>query len=171
MKKGKATRRPSAQAEIVLRPSRLRMFLIYIVLFALAIGLGLLIRLLFDRGSLTLGWLQQSWLTGAAIIFGGAALMAFIERSRWVLRVLEHQRLEGPTGMFGERVEIRLDEIDWERTLRSLSSRLKIGNAIYGPSRARILVSPWFFEPEAVRELFHAIGVDRQRKLEKAAKK
>ena len=171
MKKVKVTKRPSARADLVLRPSRLRMFLIYIVLFALAIGFGLIIRLLVNQGEFTLGWVQDNWVAGAGIIFGGAALMAFIERNRWVLRVPDHELLEGPTGMFGERITIRLDEIDWERTQRSLSSRLKIGNAIYGPDRARILVSPWFFEPEGIRELFSAIGYDRQvKKVQGTAK-
>jgi hypothetical protein len=163
MKKVKVTKRPSTRADLVLRPSPLRMFFIYIILFALALGIGLLIRLIVNRGSFTLEWLQQNWIAGLAIIFGGAALMPLIERSRWMIRVLNNSIIEGPTGMFGERITIGLDEIDWTRTQRSLTSRLKLANAIYGPASARILISQWFFDPVPLQEFLDAIGFDPQR--------
>jgi hypothetical protein len=163
MKKVKVSQRPAARGEITLQPSRLRMFLIYIVLFAIAIAFGQLIRLVIYREEGTLAWLASNWPVTLAIIFGGAALMAVIERRRWTLRVLGRDEVEGPTGAFGERISIPLSQIDWERTRRSLSSRLKLGNAIYGPERRRIIVSQWFFEPEGLREMLRAIGYEKQR--------
>ncbi len=153
MKKVKVTKRPGARGDVVLQPSRLRMFLIYMVLFTLAIGVGLLIRLMMDQQDVSAVWFANNWPSGVGIIVGGAALLSIIERRRWTLRVLDGRKLEGPTGAFGERLIIPAEDIDWERTQHSLSSRLKIGNAIYGPERKRIIVSQWFFEPDKLQEM------------------
>jgi len=158
MAKAKVTKRPVQRQDLTLQPSRLRMFLVYLVMFTLAIAVGLLIRLLVNRGAFTLLWMQENWPAGVGIIFGGSALMALIERSRWTLRVLGRDRLEGPTGLFSERIVIPRDEIDWERTRRSLTSPLKIGNAIYGHGRTRVMVSQWFFKPDELRELLGLLG-------------
>lgn len=158
MKKVKVTKRPGPQGELIVLPSRLRMFLIYMVMFSLAIGIGLLLRLAVDRESFTAEWLSSGWISWLGVVIGGAALMALIERSRWKLRVVERDKLEGPTGAFGERLVIPFNEIDWPRTQRSLSSKLKIGNAIYGRGRQRIIVSQAFFDPAALSELLRAIG-------------
>ncbi len=153
MKKVKVTKRPGARGDVVLQPSRLRMFLIYMVLFTLAIGVGLLIRLMMDQQDVSAVWFANNWPSGVGIIVGGAALLSIIEQRRWTLRVLDGRKLEGPTGAFGERLIIPAEDIDWERTQHSLSSRLKIGNAIYGPERKRIIVSQWFFEPDKLQEM------------------
>jgi hypothetical protein len=97
------------------------------------------------------------------LIIGGAGVLALIERNRWTLRIIDREAIEGPSGAFGERYTIRIDEIDWERTRRSLGSRLKIGNAIYGPERRRIVISQWFFPPEALRTLLDVIRPKRAR--------
>ena len=157
MTKTKVTKRPSPRGDITLQPSRLRMFLIYVVLFSLAIGIGLVIRLLMNQLDVTGGWFAENWPSGVGIIIGGAALLSFIERSRWTLRLLEGRRLEGPSGAFGERLVIPAEEIDWVLTQRSLGSWLKIGNAIYGKERKRIIVSQWFFDPEKLRDLLGRI--------------
>jgi hypothetical protein len=162
MKKAKVTKRPTAREDLTLRPSRLRMFLIYIVLFALAIAAGQLIRLVLYPSEGTTGWLVERWPVTLGIIVGGAALMALLERNRWTLRLVNREQLEGPTGAFGERIRIPLSEINWERTRRSLNSRVKIGNGIYGLERRRILVSQWFFEPEGLHEMLRALGYEKQ---------
>jgi hypothetical protein len=161
MKKVKVTQRPSGQDDFTLRPSRLRMFGIYIVMFTVALAAGLLLRMLVNGDGFSMEFIQQNWPTGVGVVILGAATLALIERSRWTLRVIGGGLLEGPTGAFGERLGIPLQEIDWERTRRSLSSRLKIGNAIYANSRQRIMISPWFFAPAEIKELFSRIGADR----------
>jgi hypothetical protein len=127
-------------------------------MFTLAILIGLVIRLLVNQGESTQAYLQENWPSGVLIIVGGSALMTVIERSRWTLRVLERDKLEGPTGLFNERVVIPKNEIDWERTKRSLSSRLGMGNAIYGAGRLRVIVSQWFFNPDDLKELLGMLG-------------
>lgn len=155
-KKMKVTKRPNPRGDYVLQPTWLRMFLIYIVLFILAIGLGTLLRLAFSRENLG-SWFTENWDTTLAIIVGGAALLALIERGRWTLRVLDGRRLEGPSGAFGERFEFPVEQIDWERTNRSLGSWLKIGNAIYSQDRRRIAISQWFFDPGRLQTLIELI--------------
>ncbi len=157
MKRAKVTKKPAARPDLVLRPARLRMFGIYLVLFGLAIGAGLLIRQLVSQDAFSEGWLQNNWLTAVGIIVGGSALMAILERGRWTLRLLNGDKLEGPSGAIGERVVIPAGEIDWERTRKSLNSRVKIGNGIYAANR-RILVSPWFFDPREFRSLLEKVG-------------
>lgn len=158
MAKAKVTKRPAQRQDYTLQPSRLRMFLIYLVMFALAILLGLLIRLVFYRGEDLLAYLRENWVAGAAITVGGSLVMALVERSRWTLRVVGRSQLEGPTGLFSERIVIPINEIDWERTRRSLDSWLKVGNAIYGQGRTRVIVSQGFFKPEELKELLALLG-------------
>ena len=157
MKKVKVTKRPSARGDLLLQPSRLRMFGIYVVMFSVAIGIGVLLRMATSQESAT-GWFGENWPMTILIIVGGAALLALIERGRWTLRVLDGRQLEGPSGAFGERYVFPADQIDWGRTRRSLSSRLKIGNAIYSKDNRRIVISQWFFEPEALREFLTRLG-------------
>ena len=157
MKKLKVTKRPGSRAGLVLKPSRLRMFAIYALLFGLAIGFGLLLRMMFSPGGIGPVNIPVTLLA----VLGGALLMAFIEHSRWTLRVGEGEQLEGPTGAFGERTSIPLKGIDWARTRRSLSSRLKIGNSIYASANSRVMVSPWFFDPQKFHEFLTAIGYDK----------
>ncbi|HEX9017802.1 MAG TPA: hypothetical protein VF806_01360 [Anaerolineaceae bacterium] len=161
MAKIKVSKRPSPGGDITLLPSRLRMFLVYLVLLAVALAVGLALRFLVNRGGFTATWLEENWPAGLIITFGGSALLAFIERNRWKLRVLDGDRIEGPTGTFGERIVIPVDEIDWTRTLNSLRSWLKIGNAIYGSARVRIIISQWFFHPNELKELLKAIGYEK----------
>ncbi len=157
MPRYKVTRRPSARPDTVLKPSLWRMTLIYAILFVVAIGIGLLIRALITRENLVVSWLQENWPVTLVALFGGSALLSLAERSRWSLRLVGGDRLEGPSG-FGERVTLHLAEIDWKRTRRSLSSRMKIGNGIYDNERNRILVSPWFFDPAKFREMMAMLG-------------
>lgn len=133
------------------------MFLIYMVLFALAIGAGVLLRLATNRESVG-GWFMENWPMTIIIIVGGAALLSIIERSRWTLRVLDGRRLEGPTGAFGERSVMPAEQIDWEKSKRSLGSRVKIGNAIYGRDGRRIVVNQWFFDPEKFQTILDMIS-------------
>lgn len=162
MTKAKIARRPAQRQDLTIQPSRLRMFLVYLVMFTLAISLGLLIRVAVNPGETSLAYFQENWVPGVAIILGGSLLMAVIERSRWTLRVLGRNQLEGPTGLFSERITIPADEIDWERTRRSLESWLKIGNAIYGSGRTRVMVSQWFFNPEELKELLGMLGYKKK---------
>jgi hypothetical protein len=172
MKRAKATGRPQQRQNaarrssvprrgdsLTVRPSRLRMFAVYVVMFAAALAVGMIFRMIANGWEATAQWITGQWPALVGIIFGGGALMAVIEHGRWTLRLLDGDRLEGPTGMFGERIVIPTGEIDWERTRRSMSGRLKMGNAIYGPGRTRILISPWFFEPAALRELLDRVGI------------
>lgn len=161
MKKVKVTKRPKMQ-EFVLRPSRLRMIAIYIFLFALALGVGFLIRLVINPGSLNLAELEKSWIAYVAILLGAPILLAVMDFRRWTLRILDGDRVEGPAGPFGERLAIGLDEIDWERTKRSLSSWLKMGNAIYASRRERILLNPWFYPSQTYVEFLDLIGFNKR---------
>ena len=156
MAKIRVTKRPTQ--DFILKPNRVRMFLIYIILFALAIVLGTGIRWLLYRDTLTPGWWSNNGTIAVVIIVVGALLMSVTEYSRWTLRVVGGNTIEGPAGMFGSREALSIAAIDWERTRRSLSSWLKIGNAIYDVSRQRILVSPWFFTPREFREMLDLIG-------------
>src|SRR5690606_5004404 len=97
MKKIKVTKRPAARGEITLQPSRVRMFLVYIVLFALAIAAGQVIRWVLYREDITQPWMGGNWMVAGGIVLGAAALMALLERNRWTLRVIGRERVEGPT--------------------------------------------------------------------------
>lgn len=153
----RSTKRP-APPEFVLHPSRVRMFLVYVVVFALAILFGSGIRWLFNHDAFNATWLANQGPVTAVIIAGGAAFMSLTEYTRWTMRVTGGDMLEGPAGVFGDRLAIDIHHIDWTLTRRSLRSWLKIGNAIYGVSRQRILVSPWFFPPSQFREMLDRIG-------------
>ncbi len=159
MKKVKVTKKPGTS--FILRPSRVRMFLVYIVILALAIGAGLTIQFLFRRNSLGPDWFVTDGPTYLAIIVGGAIIISLMEYSRWIIRVESGDTVEGPSGAFGERLSIPLKEIDWQRTRRSLNSWLKFGNAIYSSPRRRILISPWFFSPARFREFLSMVGYDK----------
>lgn len=161
MKKVKVTKKPGTS--FILRPSRVRMFLVYVVILALAIGAGLTIQFLFRRNSLRPDWFMTDGPTYLAIILGGASIISLMEYSRWIIRVEDGDTVEGPSGAFGERLSIPLKEIDWQRTRRSLNSWLKFGNAIYSSPRRRILISPWFFRTAQFREFLTAIGYDKAR--------
>ncbi len=159
MKKVKVTRRPG-RVDYILLPNRLRMFIIYFILFTLAVVFGFLIRFLLYRTGLDSDWLLTNGPTILGLIILVAAVVPFIERRRWTLRVAGGEKVEGPTGAFGDRMAIPLREINWDRTRRSLTSGFKLGNAIHGPDRDRILVSPWFYNPGQFREFLKAIGFE-----------
>jgi hypothetical protein len=155
MKKAKVTRRPGARENPVLKPSRLRMFIIYVILFGLALLAGFIIRLIFNGFNFD----DMNWSTMLIIVFGGAVVMAFMEVPRWTLIVRDGgELLEGTTGAFGARVAIPVKSIDWERTHRSISSRVKIGNNIYVTSIQKLMISPWFFNPRELRRFLESIG-------------
>lgn len=155
MKKAKVTRRPGTREKLVLKPSRLRMFIIYVILFDLALLLGFIIRLIFNGFNFD----DMNWPAMLLIVFGGALVMAFMEVPRWTLLVRDGgELLEGTTGAFGARVTIPIKSIDWKRTHRSLSSRVKIGNNIYVTSVQKLMVSPWFFDPGEFRSFLEVIG-------------
>lgn len=134
------------------------MFAVYVVVFALAILFGSGIRWIFNHDTFGPSWLANQGPVTVAIIAVGAGFMSLTEYSRWTLRFNGSDMLEGPSGVFGDRLAIDIHNIDWKATRRSLTSWLKIGNAIYGPARQRILVSPWFFNPGEFRELLEQIG-------------
>ncbi len=159
VKKIKVTRRPGSS--FVLRPSRPRMFLVYTVILTLAIGAGFFIRFLLYHTGFDPSWFQTNGLFFLGLILLGAILITVMEYSRWTMRVVDGEKVEGPSGALGERLSIPLEAIDWKRTRRSLASWLKFGNAIYASPRQRILVSPWFFNPKQFREFLTAIGYDR----------
>ena len=158
MKKVKVTRKLQSRADFTLHPSRVRMMLIYAIFFALAVLAGMLIRLAFNRGSLSLAELFSYWVMNLAIVVGGSVLFALLDYSRWTIRVVGGEKIEGPSGALGTRSLLPLDEIDWARSGKSLRSRLKVGNAIYAPGRQRILISPWFYAPTAFSEFLDRIG-------------
>jgi hypothetical protein len=158
MKKVKVTRKPHSRQEYVLHPSRVRMALIYAAFFAMAVVIGIVIRLIVNRENANLGELFNDWATNLAIVVGGAVLFALLDYSRWTVRVQGGETVEGPSGALGTRSLLRLDDIDWERSGRSLRSRVKIGNAIYTIGRQRILISPWFYEPTLFSEFLDQIG-------------
>lgn len=160
MKKVKVTKRPKAQSEFVLQPSRLRMIVIYALLFMLAYGIGLLIRYIISGGTLEFDRLREDWLLDVLVIFGGPVLLAFLDYKRWVIKV-QGDQLEGLSGPFGDRSTFTTQEIDWTRTGRSLSSRVKIGNGIYANANRRILISPWFYRPADYRTFLDLIGYEK----------
>jgi len=157
MKKAKVTRNPRSQAEFVLRPSRWRMLLIYVILFALAVTFGLLIRSIFSGGFST-ETIFGDWQINAIIVVGGAVAFALLDYRRWTMRVQGGEYLEGPTGAFGERIILPLKEINWERSGKSLRSRFGVGTAIYTHGGRRILISPWFYEPGHFKAFLYEIG-------------
>ena len=159
MKKAKVTRKPSARIDYTLRPSRWRMMLIYSALFTLALVFGLLLRMLFG-GEFSLQTLFGDWYVNIAIVIGGAVLYSLLDYRRWTMRVLGGDQVEGPTGALGDRVTVPIREIDWTRSRRSIESRIKIGTAIYSLSRQRILISPWFYDPDQFREFLDRIGYE-----------
>lgn len=160
MKKIKVTKRPGTN--FILRPSRVRMFLVYIVILTLAMSASLLFQYIFGRSNFGPEWYKKDSLIYLLVILGGAVLITLFEYSRWTLRVENGEQVEGPSGAFGERLVIPVKEIDWARSRRSLDSWLKFGNAIYSSPRRRILVSPWFFDPAQFREFLRAIGYEKQ---------
>ena len=160
MKKVKVTKRPKTQTEFVLKPNRLRMFLIYMVLFILAYGVGTVLRYILTGGDLDLERMGEDWLIDVLIVFGGPVLLALLDYNRWVIKYQENQ-LEGLSGAFGERSVFPIREIDWKRTARSLSSRVKIGNGIYAQTSRRILISPWFYNPGDYKTFLDLIGYDK----------
>jgi hypothetical protein len=164
MKKVKVTKRPQKE-DFILKPNRLRMMLVYVLLFGLAYIIGMFIRYLINPGGFDLQRLTTDWTLDALIIFGGPALLAMLDYRRWVVRLQNSEMIEGLSGAFGERVVFPAREIDWQRTNRSLSSRFKIGNAIYAKTRQRILLSPWFYNPGDFREFLQLIGAERQPSL------
>lgn len=144
--------------EYVLYPSRLRMGLIYSGFFAVAVLAGWLIRIGVNSGKATTAELFDGWYINLAIVIGGAILFAFLDFSRWTIRVIDNDRLEGPAGALGERLILSLREINWPRSSKSLNSRLKVGNAIYSVGGKRILISPWFYEVDKYADFLKQIG-------------
>ena len=161
MQKAKVTRRAKALNEFILKPNRLRMFIIYTLLFILAYGLGLLIRYAINPTEFNLERLKEDWLIDILIVFGGPILLALLDSQRWIVQIKGGDQLEGLSGAFGERATFAVKDIDWVRTRKSLSSRLKIGNGIYSQTRKRILISPWFYTPDAYQEFLKIIGFNR----------
>jgi hypothetical protein len=159
MKKPKPTKKIGKQADFVLKPSRLRMALIYALMFGIAVSVGILIRFIMDGGVFDAQRLFGDWQMNALIVLGGAIVFAMLDYRRWTIRVLGGERVEGPSGAFGERQVFSISDIDWTRTRRSMNSRLKIGNGIYTGTRQRILISPWFYDPENFREFAERLGV------------
>jgi hypothetical protein len=158
MKKRKVTRKPRSLEDFTLRPSRVRMVVIYALFFSLAVLAGMLLRLLFNRQGLSLGELYSDWLVYLAVVVGGAVAFSLMDYSRWTILVLGGKRIEGPSGAMGNRSILDLNQVDWIRTRRSLDSRLKVGNVIYTIERQRILISPWFYSPAAFSEFLDRIG-------------
>lgn len=160
MKRVKVTKRPVNS--LVLRPARLRMFAIYVILLTLALSFGLVLRMITSSDGFNLQTATYDWPLSLAIVFGGSAIMVLLEYRRLTLR-FDGDHVEGPAGAFGERQALNIKEIDWLRTRNSLSSRLKFGNAIYTYVGQRIIVSPWFFHPERFEEFLSALGVNKAR--------
>lgn len=158
MKKVRAARKSQSRLDYSLRPSRVRMALIYAFFFALAVMFGMLIRIMANNENASLAQLFSDWGPNLAIVVGGAVLFAMIDYSRWTIRLQGGDELEGPSGGMGRRMVLPLEEIDWERTRRSLESRLKIGNAIYTVDGQRILISPWFYPPGSYAEFLDQIN-------------
>ncbi|MBE0699243.1 MAG: hypothetical protein IH586_20160 [Anaerolineaceae bacterium] len=158
MKKMKVTRKPQSRQEYVLHPSRVRMVIIYAIFFTVAVAIGIIIRLVVNQGNASMGELFSDWATNLAIVIGGAVVFALLDYSRWTIRVVGGENVEGPSGALGTRALLPLKDIDWERSGRSLRSSLKIGNAIYTIGRQRILISPWFYEPGSFSEFLDRIG-------------
>jgi hypothetical protein len=160
MQKAKATKRPNVNKKIdyILRPNRIRMGLIYALTFAIAMAIGILIRFFLDGGVFSPDSLFGDWSINLLIVIGGAVLFALLDYSRWTIRIVDGDKLEGPTGAFGDRHAFPIRDIDWNRTGRSLGSRFKIGNGIYTTKRQRILISPWFYNPEEYQQFTAMIG-------------
>jgi hypothetical protein len=158
MKKAKVTRKPLSRSDFTLYPSRLRMVTIYGSFFALAVIVGLLIRLATSGANTNYAELFIDWQMNLAIVVGGAVLFAILDFKRWTIRVISGELVEGPSGALGDRVKLEIKDIDWERSGRSLNSRLKVGNAIYTLGRQRILISPWFYPSNVFSEFLEHIG-------------
>jgi hypothetical protein len=158
MKKIRSAKQSGKKNNFILRPNRLRMGLIYAFFFGVALVIGILIRFILDGGVFNPQSLFGDWRINFAIVFGGAVLFALLDYSRWTIRILGGEQLEGPSGAFGDRQIIPISEIDWTRTGRSLGSRFKIGNGIYARSRQRILISPWFYNPPDFDQFAQLIG-------------
>lgn len=160
MKKARPYNRSQNQSSQVLRPNRLRMLAIYTLLFALAYGLGLLLRYIFNPAAFAPERMQDDWIMDTLIILGGPLLLSLVDYKRWIVEVQGGMRLEGFAGAFSDRTGFAVRDIDWQRTRRSLSSRLKIGNAIYSNDHQRILISPWFYNRRDYRNFLAAIGYE-----------
>jgi hypothetical protein len=159
MKKPQAANLRSVRSEAVLKPSRLLMFLNYILLFTIAVTVGLGVRWLVNREGFGQNWWSENGLLTLAVVVFSSLLIAVVDHGRWTLRIINGSQLEGPTGALGDRLVIPLREIDMDRTRKSLRSRLKIGNGIYANSRQRILISPWFYRPAEYRNFIREIGL------------
>jgi hypothetical protein len=158
MKKVKVTRKSGSGADFTLYPSRVRITLIYAAFFVMAVLIGMLVRIIAGGQNIDLAVLFSDWYINFGIVVGGAVLFAFMDYKRWTIRVLGGATVEGPSGAMGDRLMLPLKEIDWKRSGRSLRSRIKIGNAIYTEGRKRILISPWFYDPQAYAEFQERIG-------------
>ncbi len=158
MKAVKVTRKSLSRKEYLLLPSRVRMIAIYAAFFALAVMVGMLIRILFNRSGATLGELFSDWIFNLAIVVGGSVIFALVDYSRWTIRVVEGESVEGPSGAMGARLALPVGEIDWDRSRRSLNSWLKVGNAIYTFDRQRILISPWFYNSKKFSDFLSQLG-------------
>jgi len=158
MKKVKVTRKPGTNKDYTLRPVRWRMALIYAFFFTIAVLIGMSIRLIFNSRNEPLSEMFSDWYINLAIVVGGAVIFALVDYARWTIRVIGGEKVEGPSGALGDRFSMPIHEIDWPRSAKSLNSRLKVGNAIYSAKRGRILISPWFYNSSAFRELLTRIG-------------
>lgn len=134
------------------------MFLIYLILFVLAYGFGILLRLIFNSGAADFPALFDDWYLDVGIVVGGAFLLALVDFRRWTVRVLNGDQLEGPAGPFGERMAVPLKTIDWARSSKSLMSGFGMANGIYTIDRQRVLFNRWFYAPDSLQEFFKQIG-------------
>ncbi|NLG97268.1 MAG: hypothetical protein GX491_07905 [Chloroflexi bacterium] len=156
MKRVKVTKQK--QREFTLRPSRLRMFVIYLVLFVFAYGFGILLRLIFNNGAADFPAFFDDWYLDAGIVVGGAFVLALVDFRRWTVRIMNGDQLEGPAGPFGERLAVPLRNIDWTRSTKSLKAGLGMANGIYTIDRQRVLFNRWFYAPNSLQEFFDRIG-------------
>ena len=111
MKKVKVTKKPKSTQEFILKPNRLRMFSIYMLLFAAAYAFGLVIRYAISGGTLAMDRLGEDWLVDALIIFGGPVLLALVDYKRWIVK-FQGSQLENLSGPFGEHATFATKDID-----------------------------------------------------------
>jgi uncharacterized membrane protein YciS (DUF1049 family) len=136
------------------------MYLIYMLLFLVVYLVAFGIRSMTDPQTYNLAYLIANWQLDVLLVFGVPFLLALLYRGRWILRVVDGERVEGSAGAFAQRVELPIREINWEATRKSFSSRLKLANSLSAGSR-RILINIWFYAPEAFAEFLSSIGYDR----------
>jgi hypothetical protein len=160
MTRVKVTKRPKPSQDYVLQPSLWRMYLIYMLIFLFVYLIAFGIRSITEPQTFNRECIIANWQIDALLVFGAPLLLALIYRGRWIVRVLDGERVEGSAGAFNQRVELPLRDINWEATRKSFTSRFKMANSMYAGSK-RILINIWFYAPAAFEEFLSAIGYDR----------